>query len=79
MYTPEYFREFPIQKEAIERIPLSKTAEMKEESISCKKTGRGMVVTLPIKPDEDIYGFGLQLRSFNQAGKRRYIKVNSDV
>lgn len=79
MYTPEYFREFSIQKEAIERTPLSKTTEMKEENINCKRTGRGMVVTLPVKPKEDIYGFGLQLRSFNQAGKRRYMKVNSDL
>jgi alpha-D-xyloside xylohydrolase len=31
-----------------------------------------------LKTREDIYGFGLQLQGFNQAGRRRYIKVNSD-
>ncbi|MFQ8979888.1 MAG: hypothetical protein ACLR6I_04460 [Waltera sp.] len=31
-----------------------------------------------METQEDIYGFGLQLQGFNQAGRRRYIKVNSD-
>ena len=42
------------------------------------RTRRGVTVMLPMETDEDIYGFGLQLQSFNHAGKRRYIKVNSD-
>lgn len=77
-YTPEYFRRFPIKKEEIEAIPLSKKALMSDGDIHWKRTKRGCTITLPIETDEDIYGFGLQFQSFNQAGRRRYIKVNSD-
>lgn len=77
-YTPESFREFAVKKDEIEQIPLSRRAEIGDGDIRWKKTKRGVTVTLPMKTDEDIYGFGLQLRSFNQAGRRRYIKVNSD-
>ncbi len=77
-YTPEYFRAFPVKKEAIGEIPISKTAGLQEQEILWKCTKRGVTVTLPVTAQEDIYGFGLQLRNFNQAGRRRYIKVNSD-
>lgn len=39
---------------------------------------RGVTVTCPMDSGEDIYGFGLQLLSVNYAGRRRYVKVNSD-
>ena len=77
-YTPEYFRSFPIKKEMIDKITISRKPKIKEEDLEWKKTKRGVAITLPISAGEDIYGFGLQLRNFNQAGKRRYLKVNSD-
>lgn len=77
-YTPAYFRAFPVKKEAIGQLPVSKKCSLREEDFKWKKTTRGITVTLPITSEEDIYGFGLQLRNFNQAGKRRYMKVNSD-
>lgn len=77
-YTPEHFREFPVKKEEIEQISVSKRAPFTDADIQWKRTKRGVTVTLPMETDEDIYGFGLQFRSFNQAGRRRYIKVNSD-
>ena len=77
-YTPEYFRAFPIKREAVRQVPLSRRADIKESDIRCKAAERGITLTLPMKAEEDIYGFGLQLQSFNQAGKRRYMKVNSD-
>jgi alpha-D-xyloside xylohydrolase len=46
--------------------------------IFSKKTERGFVFELPMKNDENFYGFGLQFHSFNQAGRRRFMKVNSD-
>ncbi|MDR0656529.1 MAG: hypothetical protein LBG22_09480 [Treponema sp.] len=48
------------------------------KNFSSRITPRGFVVELPMKNDEDFYGFGLQFRSFNQAGRRRFMKVNSD-
>lgn len=77
-YTPEYFRQFPVKKEEIEQISISKSSGVTEEKIYWKKTKRGITVTLPMGTQEDLYGFGLQLQGFNQAGRRRYIKVNSD-
>ncbi len=77
-HTPESFREFDIKKEALEQISLSQKAAISPENIQWKKTKRGVTVTLPMETNEDIYGFGLQFQSYNQAGRRRYIKVNSD-
>lgn len=77
-YTPEYFRQFSIKKEEIEQISVSRSSGITEEKIHWKKTKRGITVTLPMETREDIYGFGLQLQGFNQAGRRRYMKVNSD-
>lgn len=78
VHTPEYFREFAMKKDEIEQIPVSKKAEITGEDIRWKKTKRGVTVSLPMETSEDIYGFGLQFQSFNQVGRRRYIKVNSD-
>ena len=43
-----------------------------------KATDRGCIVEIPMKPEENIYGFGLQLYSVNQAGRKRLLRVNSD-
>ena len=78
VHTPEHFRAFAMKKDEIEQIPLSKKAEIASGDIRWKKTKRGVTVTVPMETSEDIYGFGLQFQSFNQVGRRRYIKVNSD-
>jgi alpha-D-xyloside xylohydrolase len=39
---------------------------------------RGVHIRLPLKPQEQIFGFGLQLLSFNQRGKKKTIRVNAD-
>lgn len=77
-HTPEYFREFDIKREEIAKVPVSKKMKLKEEQIQWKTTVRGLTITLPMDTSEDVYGFGLQLKSVNQAGKRRFIKINSD-
>ncbi|MCR5754662.1 MAG: glycoside hydrolase, partial [Acetatifactor sp.] len=77
-FQPECFRKYPMKKEALERVDISKSKEFTEEEIQYRLTNRGTVITIPMNTDEDIYGFGLQLQSFNHAGKRRYVKVNSD-
>ena len=76
--TPEHFRSFPIKTEAIDEVTISHSRAFTEEEIGWKKSRRGITVTLPMRTNEDIYGFGLQLQGFDQAGKRRYLKVNSD-
>lgn len=39
---------------------------------------RGCVITLPIGEDEAVYGMGLQLKSFNQRGKKKHLAVQAD-
>jgi alpha-D-xyloside xylohydrolase len=48
------------------------------KDITVRFTRRGSVVELPMKNDENFYGFGLQFFSLNHAGRRRFMKVNSD-
>lgn len=48
------------------------------ENISFHITARGCVVEFPLKKEEQVYGFGLQLKSFNQKGFKKTLRVNSD-
>ncbi|WP_394526014.1 TIM-barrel domain-containing protein [Lacrimispora sp. JR3] len=82
-FTPVSMREHKIAEEELERMGREEGKEpavlpLSENDISFAKSARGITVTLPMKTDEDIFGFGLQLLSLNAAGRRRYIKVNSD-
>lgn len=46
--------------------------------ITFSSDNRGCVLTMPIDPAEGIYGFGLQLNSFRQNGKKKQIRPNAD-
>jgi alpha-D-xyloside xylohydrolase len=48
------------------------------DQIHGRKTSRGYVLTLPLAVDEQLYGFGLQLLSFNQRDAKKTLRVNSD-
>ncbi len=48
------------------------------ENIRSQCTARGFLITLPLHEDEQIYGLGLQLKSFNHRGKKLTLRVNSD-
>lgn len=39
---------------------------------------RGVRLTVPVDPAAGIYGFGLQLKSFRQNGKKKHIRPNAD-
>ncbi len=41
-------------------------------------TSRGCLLSLPLASGEQVYGFGLQLLSLDQRGKKRTIRVNAD-
>ncbi|MBW3624311.1 MAG: glycoside hydrolase, partial [Armatimonadetes bacterium] len=47
-------------------------------AIRGRQTGRGYVVEIPLTEDEEVYGFGLQLQSHAQRGKKKTIRINSD-
>ena len=76
-YTPTALRRFPMQAEQLGQI---KEAELPiaADQIEFRRNRRGIQIILPMGSSEDIYGFGLQLHSMNQAGRKRMIRVNSD-
>ncbi|MDR3723448.1 MAG: glycoside hydrolase family 31 protein [Terracidiphilus sp.] len=41
-------------------------------------TRRGSLVELPLRSGEQVYGFGLQMLSFQQRGKKKTLRVNAD-
>lgn len=47
-------------------------------SICHQKLGGGYLLEFPISADEQIYGLGLQLKSFNLKSKKMTLRVNSD-
>lgn len=46
--------------------------------IKMEHTPKGVVVEFKLEADEQIYGFGLQLKSFNHTGYKLTLRVNSD-
>ena len=75
--TPVYFREGSIRSEALESMGEASLPEALSR-LHYEVTVRGITVTIPMSTTEDIFGFGLQLKSLNQAGRKRRIRVNSD-
>ncbi|MDR1465950.1 MAG: glycoside hydrolase [Oscillospiraceae bacterium] len=51
---------------------------MTESQLSFRVTPRGCMAELPLDGFEQLYGFGLQLKSFVQTGKKKTIRVNAD-
>lgn len=76
--TPVNLLKADLQLESLSKLIDIDSAPFKDEQIIFNTTQRGFVIELPMKTSEDIYGFGLQLYSVNQIGKKKYIRVNSD-
>jgi alpha-D-xyloside xylohydrolase len=75
-YTPVSSRLIPPKTGALAK--LSRVNEAPSLEINGKRTARGCTVRLPLRSGEQIYGFGLQLLSFAQRGKKKVARVNAD-
>jgi alpha-D-xyloside xylohydrolase len=75
-FTPVSSRLLPPQADAFAKLPRVETAPL--SPIEGKQTQRGCIVQLPLRPDEQVFGFGLQLLSFAQRGKKKVVRVNAD-
>ncbi len=75
--TPVSMRAFPVRSGALSAMPETPLPECARE-IRLLTTPRGPEVRLPMSPEEDIYGLGLQLRGFNHRGRKRSLRVNAD-
>lgn len=76
-HTPVALRKFPMSEEALGKLASAGLPEQAGQ-IAWRQNPRGLQITLPMDSSEDIYGFGLQLKSMNQAGRKRMLRVNSD-
>lgn len=43
-----------------------------------KNTNHGYLLEFPLEADEQIYGFGLQMKEFNHKGRKLMLRVNAD-
>jgi len=59
-------------------LPRIEASPIDFAKIKIKKTARGFQVIIPIAENEQFYGLGLQLKSHNQRGKKKKLRVNSD-
>ncbi|MGA2848207.1 MAG: TIM-barrel domain-containing protein [Terracidiphilus sp.] len=75
-FTPVSSRLVPAKAEAFSLLP--DVAAPPLPAIEGERTARGYVVQLPLQPDEQIYGLGLQLLSFAQRGSKKVARVNAD-
>lgn len=76
-FTPSSFCDAEPKVEAMEHLPSGKLPfEMSDIKISVNQ--RGTVVEIPLGKDEQLYGFGLQIGSFNQNGLRKKPIVNDN-
>jgi len=78
IHTPVNIRNIAPDIINAENLPKANDFPFQMEKIIFKKTSRGCVIELPLQGKEDIYGFGLQLKSHCQTGKKKTIRVNSD-
>ena len=75
-FTPVSSRLIPPQSDALAKLPRVDAPPL--PPIEGGKTDRGCLVQLPLRPQEQIYGLGLQMLSFAQRGKKKVARVNAD-
>jgi alpha-D-xyloside xylohydrolase len=74
--TPVSSRLIPPKTDQLKLLPAIENPPV--QTISGRLTKRGCLLELPLAAYEELYGFGLQLLSFAQRGKKRTIRVNAD-
>lgn len=73
--TPVSLRSIPPAEESLLSMPSSGTCPV---SVYGERTSRGMLIHIPLKADELVYGLGLQFHSFQHRGTKKVIRVNAD-
>ncbi len=68
----------PAAKPAFAALPAAGDCPLAAAEIRGGATTRGYELFLPMRDDEQFYGLGLQLLSFDQRGRKKTLRVNSD-
>jgi alpha-D-xyloside xylohydrolase len=77
-FTPVKMRKSQIKLKELEKMTKAPRLPFDDSEFYFKASKRGCVIELPIDSTEKIYGFGLQLKSFNQTGKKKQLRTNAD-
>lgn len=75
--TPVALRDFAPAVDALEGLP-ALPCPFAAADLRFRTTGRGCQVELPLSGFEQLYGFGLQLKSFGQLAKKKTMRCNAD-
>ncbi|MEJ5994976.1 TIM-barrel domain-containing protein [Pedobacter sp. Du54] len=62
---------------ALQKLANASTSPISLADISFKQTAKGVLAELKMEASERIYGFGLQVNTFEQRGLRREMRTNS--
>lgn len=73
--TPQSTRHFQAAEDVLKILP---NVEACPATVNGSVSNRGCLIKIPLKPDELIYGLGLQLQSFQQRGLKKMLRVNAD-
>jgi len=76
--TPVAINENLISEEALEHLGRTGKVPFTDSDVNSKINDRGCIIEIPLMAYEKIFGFGLQLKSFNQTGKKKYLRTNAD-
>ena len=69
---------FAPAKKGLKKLPVVDLPPIAAEQIAFQRTTRGLVLEFPLAAGEEIYGLGLQLKSFRQTRKQKMMRANSD-
>lgn len=75
--TPVALREIPVAEAALAAMPPA-SAPFTPAQVRITTTDRGVLLRIPLREGESLYGLGLQLKSHEQRGKKKVLRVNSD-
>lgn len=73
--TPESTRKIAPDSASLHSMPIIGQCPIEPKG---EITSRGVLISLPLEPDELIYGLGLQMQSFQQRGSKKMLRVNAD-
>lgn len=76
--TPARVHDVAPWREGLEALPDAGAPPFTAGDLAFRAGPRGCVLELPMAMDEAVYGFGLQLKSHLQTGKKKVMRVNSD-
>jgi len=75
---PVHFQEMPPAVAALQALPECPRIPLKVAAVGFGTSARGTMVELPMEADEQFYGLGMNLKSFELKGTRKTIRVSDD-